>query len=185
MFSIFAMAFSLSTDSFVVALAKGAALTRANWPVAIKTGLIFGLVQMGATCLGWLLGNAASGFVEVIDHWIAFILLGAIGIKMIWEGYYHQAEKEKSSKDPLVILVLAAIATSIDALVVGITLAFLETDILSSAAVIGGITFFMVTIGIMVGRYIGAIVGRAAEVLGGVTLMGMGTHILITHLAII
>ncbi len=160
-------------------------MTRANWPVAIKTGLIFGLVQMGATCLGWLLGNAASGFVEVIDHWIAFILLGAIGIKMIWEGYYHQAEKEKSSKDPLVILVLAAIATSIDALVVGVTLAFLETDILSSAAVIGGITFFMVTIGIMVGRYIGAIVGRAAEVLGGITLMGMGTHILITHLAII
>ncbi|MBL0338810.1 MAG: manganese efflux pump [Rhodospirillaceae bacterium] len=185
MFSIFAMAFSLSTDSFVVALAKGAALTRANWRVAIKTGLIFGLVQMVTPWLGWLLGNAASGFVEAIDHWIAFILLGAVGIKMIWEGYYHQLEREKSPKDSWMILVLAAIATSIDALVVGVTLAFLETDILMSAAVIGGITFFMVTIGMMIGRYIGATVGRAAEVLGGVTLIGMGTHILLTHLAII
>lgn len=185
MFAIIALAFSLSMDSFVVALAKGAGLTGAHGRVALKTGLIFGIVQTIMPCLGWLLGNAASPFMEKIGHWIAFILLAGVGLKMIWEAFAHQKGEEKSPKDSLFLLILMAFGTSLDALVVGLTLTFFNVNIFLIIAIIGFVTFGVVVIGVMMGRYIGALIGRAAEILGGLVLIGIGTQILLTHFAMI
>ena len=135
--------------------------------------------------IGWFLGQAASSYVTEWDHWIAFGLLLVLGLHMIYNGVRHddEAEEEKPSQHSFWVLAVTAVATSIDALAVGVGLAFVDVNIWVAAAAIGLATMTMVTIGTMLGRVLGAVVGKRAEIIGGVVLMLVGATILYEHLS--
>lgn len=180
------LAFSMSADAFAASIGKGAALKKPKISDALRAGAVFGVVETIMPVLGWLIGLAASSFIASIDHWIAFGLLSLIGGKMIYEGL-TEGDEEDDEKQPhnMMGVVLIAIATSIDAMAVGVTLAFLDINIWISALAIGFVTFLMATLGIMTGHYIGSKVGKYAEVLGGVALFCIGAAILCEHLGIV
>lgn len=181
-----AIAFSMSADAFAVSVAKGASLRKPRWRDALRSGAVFGIVEAMTPIIGWCIGLAASRYIEAIDHWIAFAILGAVGGKLVWESFEaEQPEEDKPQRHGLGVLVLTAIGTSIDALAVGVTLAFLDASIWVSAAAIGSATFLMASLGFMTGHYIGSKAGKYAELLGGITLIGIGTHILLSHLGIL
>jgi len=175
----------MSTDAFAAAIAKGSALQKPRWAEALRTGVIFGTIEALTPILGWLLGAVGASLVAQWDHWIAFVLLAGLGIRLILAGMAPQAADAPAKPDRHAFWVLAitGLATSIDAMVVGVGLALLGVDILPVAAAIGATTFVMVTAGVMLGRILGAVAGRRAEVVGGVLLIGIGASILIDHLA--
>ncbi len=179
-----ALAFSMSADAFAVSLGKGACVQRPRFRDALRTGLVFGTVEAITPILGWLAGVAASRYIAAFDHWVAFVILGAVGGKLLYEAAFPDADAptEKPRRHGLGLLILTAIGTSIDALAVGVTLAFLPVNIWLTAASIGAATTLMATLGILLGHHIGSRFGRAAEALGGLTLIAIGTHILLTHL---
>jgi manganese efflux pump family protein len=179
--SLIALAFSMSADAFAAALSKGAALNRPRFSQALRIGLLFGIVEGITPAIGWAAGVAAHTYIAAFDHWTAFLILGAIGAKMIWESLKPRQEEAGPSRQSFAILLLTAIGTSIDAMAAGVTLAFLNVNIAVAAAAIGLATFMMATLGIMIGRLAGAVFGRVAEGLGGVGLMLIGTKILIEH----
>lgn len=181
LFAIVVIALSMSADAFAAALGKGSTLDRPRLSEAIRTGLVFGLVEAVTPVIGWAAGIAASAYITAIDHWIAFALLAVIGGKMIWDSVWRPAEQERPKRHSFGLLLMTAIGTSIDAMAVGVTLAFLDAHILVTALAIGLATFVMATIGIMVGRIIGGKFGRIAEALGGLGLILIGTKILIEH----
>lgn len=183
------MAFSMSTDAFAAAISKGAGSSRSpSIKEALYTGILFGVVESITPIIGWGVGVAASGFIAAIDHWIAFLVLGFVGIKMIFASFDNKCCPLGLPLKPATkpgMLLLTAIGTSIDALVVGISLAFVNTNILVIAGAIGFATFLMVTIGMLAGQYLGTKVGRVAEGLGGLGLIFIGTDILLTHLGLL
>lgn len=181
-FSTTILAFSMSADAFAASVGKGVALKKPRLQDAAYIGLIFGVVETITPIIGWLAGTAASSLITSIDHWIAFILLGVIGSKMLLESF-RKGHEEEIREHKLGALILTAIATSIDALAVGATLAFLDMNIWLSALAIGVATFMMATVGIMTGHYIGTKGGKIAEAIGGIGLIVIGTSILIEHLA--
>lgn len=176
------LAFSMSADAFAVALCKGAAVQKPRLRDALRTGVIFGSVEAITPILGWLAGVAASRYVALYDHWVAFIILGAVGSKLLYESVFADDDVEKPARHGAGVLVLTAIGTSIDALAVGVTLAFLPVNIWLTAASIGAATTFMVTLGMLLGHRMGSRFGRVAEALGGIGLIAIGSHILLTHL---
>jgi manganese efflux pump family protein len=177
------LAFAMSTDAFAAAVGKGATLHKPRIAEALKTGVIFGVIEAITPLVGWALGKAAAQYVTAWDHWIAFGLLGLLGARMIREGLSRvEQEEEKPNSHSFWILALTGFATSIDAMAVGAGLAFIDVDIFSTAATIGFATMLMVTIGVMVGRLVGATIGKRAEIIGGVILIGVGSVILAEHL---
>lgn len=182
--AIIILAFILSIDAFMVSVGKGAALQKARLQDALKIGIIFGVVSGVAPLIGWGAGYAVSNFIREIDHWLAFGFLSLIGIKMIYESFREISEKKNFLQGTSGI-VLAAIATSIDALAVGISLAFTQTGITVAAFYIGFMTFVMVLFGVLTGTYISSRIGRIAEGLGGVGLIFLGTRILLQHVGAI
>ena len=178
------LALAMSTDAFAAAVGKGIALERPHWPEALRTGLIFGVIEASTPVVGWLVGSAAAVYVTAWDHWIAFALLGLLGVRMIIAGLRADEAVETAKPDRHSFWLLAAtgLATSIDAMAVGVGLAFLDVDILPVAATIGLTTFLLVSVGVMLGRVLGAVAGRRAEVLGGLLLIGIGSAILFEHL---
>jgi putative Mn2+ efflux pump MntP len=176
-----ALAFSMSADAFAASLSKGVGLSHPRLREALRIGCIFGGIETITPLVGWGLGRAASSAVESVDHWIAFSLLLAVGLKMLWESQHAQRPAPRASHR-LGVLVLTAIGTSIDAMAVGASLAFIDASIVQIALMIGGATFLMTTLGVMAGHYVGMRAGRVAEALGGVCLIAIGTHILLTHL---
>lgn len=181
--TIAALSFSMSADAFAAALAKGAALDRTRLGEALRTGAIFGIVEAITPLIGWALGYTASSYIAAVDHWIAFGLLGVIGARMILGAIRHDPQTcERPKRHGLLVLVGTAIGTSLDAMAVGVSLALLDGNITIVAAAIGLATFAMVTVGMLLGRLLGARLGRWAEGLGGVTLMAIGTDILMTHM---
>jgi putative Mn2+ efflux pump MntP len=178
-----ALSLAMSTDAFAAAVGKGAALEKPHLKEALRTGLIFGIIEGITPVIGWALGNVAAPYVEAWDHWIAFILLLALGVRMIWAGFHaDEEEDEKPSSHSFLALAVTGFATSIDAMTVGASLAFLGADIAVTAAAIGFSTFVMVTIGVMVGRGLGAIAGKRAETVGGIVLIVIGSLILYEHI---
>lgn len=177
------IAFSMSADAFAASIGKGVVLKKPKLNYAIRIGLVFGSVETITPIIGWLLGRMASGFIEAVDHWVAFTILALIGGKMIYEGFQNK-EVELKTTHKLSILILTAIGTSIDSMAVGATLALQDANILIMAAMIGSATFVMSTIGVMTGNYIGTKAGKIAEVLGGLCLIAIGTKILIEHLGV-
>ena len=184
--SILLLGFAMSTDAFAAAIGKGAVMATPRLGQAMRAGLIFGTIEAITPVIGWLLGKGASRYIEAWDHWIAFSLLLALGLHMIWNGVKPESEGEPAdaaSKHGFIGLALTGLSTSIDALAVGVGLAFVDTPIAVVAVVIGVCTFSMVTLGIMLGRMLGAMVGKRAEIIGGVILIGVGVVILYEHLA--
>lgn len=183
--SIFFIAIGLAMDAFAVSLTIGFKVKAENKRLmAIKAGLFFGIAQGIMPVIGWVLGNNFKSYIEVIDHWIAVILLGVIGAKMIYEGIKGEEEEEDtiySNKK----LFLLAIATSIDALAVGITFGALSVNIISAALIIAITTLVLCIIAVYIGKAVGSLLQGKAEVVGGVILVLIGLKILVEHLGLL
>ncbi|CAH0315956.1 putative manganese efflux pump MntP [Massilia sp. Bi118] len=180
-----AIALAMSTDAFAVAIGKGAALHRPQLKEALRTGLIFGVIEGLTPLVGWGLGKVAAPYVEAWDHWIAFTLLGVLGLRMIHASLTaDEEEEEKPSSHGFWLLAITGFATSIDAMVVGASLAFIDANIFTTAGAIGLATFTMVTLGVMLGRGLGQLVGKRAELVGGLVLIAIGGLILYEHLSV-
>ncbi len=176
-----AFAMGMSVDAFAAAIGKGAALERPRFAEALRTGLVFGAVEAVTPVIGWALGMAASAHVAAVDHWLAFVILGLVGGRMLWGATQAELPVERPRRHGTALLLATAIGTSLDAVAVGVTLAFLDVDITVAAAAIGLATAVMATIGMLVGRWLGGRFGRVAEALGGVALVLLGTKILLEH----
>ena len=177
------LSLAMSTDAFAAAVGKGAALHRPHLREALRTGLIFGVIEGLTPVIGWLLGRLATPYVSAWDHWIAFVLLGGLGMLMVREGLsINDVQAEKPGSHSFWLLAVTGFATSIDAMVVGAGLAMIEADIVVTAIAIGFSTFVMVTLGVMLGRILGTIAGKRAEMAGGLILILIGSMILIEHL---
>ena len=181
------LALGMSVDAFAAALARGAGSLHYTWRQTVKTALIFGIVETITPLIGWLVGSMAQKFIAEYDHWLAFGLLLALGLKMIW-GALHDDDDEAAAADKnrtdttLLLTVITAIATSIDSMVVGVGLAFLDANIWLTALAIGTSTTIMAAVGLRLGRLLGQKIGSRAEMAGGVVLIGIGTFILLEHL---
>jgi len=182
--AILALALAMSTDAFAAAVAKGAALHRPRWGEALRTGAIFGVIESLTPLVGWALGSVAAKFVSEWDHWIAFALLAGLGLRMIWVGWRGEVEQpeERPDRHAFWLLALTGLATSIDAMAVGVGLAFIDVPIVRVAVTIGLATFVMVTAGVMLGRVLGALAGKRAEIAGGVLLIVIGAVIVYEHI---
>ena len=180
-YELFIIAVGLSMDALAVAICKGLSMAKMSWKKGIIVGLWFGGFQALMPLIGYLLGAQFESKITVFDHWIAFILLGLIGGNMIREGVSGDEEKTDDSVSIKSMLPLA-IATSIDALAVGVTFAFLRVNIVYAVSFIGVITFLLSTVGVKVGNVFGARYKSKAEIAGGVILILMGLKILIEHL---
>jgi len=190
---VFIIAVGLSMDAFAVAICKGLSMKNRSIKNAAIVGLYFGAFQAGMPLIGYLLGVQFHDKIVSIDHWIAFVLLGIIGIKMIKESRHEECEIaqvccNKENKDCSICfrnMSVLAIATSIDALAVGITFAFLQVNIAPSVALIGITTFILSMVGVKIGNVFGSIYKSKAEFMGGMILIFMGLKILLEHLGII
>ena len=183
--SILLLGIAMSTDAFAAAVGKGAAMRKPRWRDALRAGLIFGCIEALTPVLGWLLGQAAAKYVAAFDHWIAFCLLGALGVHMIVAGLKPEAPEDAADaprRHGFWSLAATGLATSIDAMAVGVGLAFLDVNIVEVAAIVGLCTLTMVTLGIMLGRVLGALAGKRAEIVGGALLIAIGSTILFEHL---
>lgn len=179
--AILILAFAMSTDAFAVAMAMGARRNHVLFKDALKVGLLFGVIEGFTPLVGWALGSIAASYVESWDHWIAFILLTGLGLRMIYEGCSAVDDAEDPDR-PFWLLALTGFATSIDAMVVGVSLAFSDAGIMWQALAIGLATLTMVTLGMLVGRRIGALAGKRAEIFGGLVLIAIGCVTLWEHL---
>ena len=181
------LALGMSVDAFAAALARGAGSLHYTWRQTVKTALIFGIVETITPLIGWLAGSMTQKFIAEYDHWLAFGLLLALGLKMIW-GALHDDDDEAAAADKnrtdttLLLTIITAIATSIDSMVVGVGLAFLDANIWLTALAIGTSTTIMAAVGLRLGRLLGQKIGSRAEMAGGVVLIGIGTFILLEHL---
>ncbi len=179
------LAFGMSMDAFAASIGKGATLHKPKFSEAVRTGLIFGAIETLTPLVGWGLGMLASQFILEWNHWIAFTLLVFLGGRMIVEGFRGDSDEacEAPHRHGFWLLVTTAFATSLDAMAVGVGLAFLQVSIVTTALAIGCATFIMSTLGMMVGRFIGPLLGKRAEILGGIVLIGIGSEILWSHFA--
>lgn len=182
--SIVVIAVGLAMDAFAVAICKGPAMRKMSWRKGIIVGGYFGFFQALMPLIGYLLGVGFHEKVTSVDHWFAFILLSAIGINMIKEALSKEEECKNDRVDFKEMVVLA-IATSIDALAVGITFAFLKVNIIFAVIMIGIIAFVFSIIGVKIGNKFGDRYERKAELAGGIILILMGSKILLEHLGIL
>lgn len=183
--SILLIGLAMSTDAFAAAVAKGAAMRKPRFPDALRAGLIFGTIEAATPVAGWLLGRAATSYVAEWDHWITLVLLGALGLHMIHAGLKPEEDEPApaATHGSFASLALTGFATSIDAMAIGVGIAFLDASIVTVALVIGLCTLVMVTAGVMLGRVLGALVGKRAEIVGGVILIAIGVAIFWEHVS--
>ena len=182
LWSLTLIAVGVSADAFAVSLGKGLHMRTLNLRNAIIIALTFGLFQAVMPFLGWLLGTQVAQFIYQVDHWIAFGLLAVVGGKMLWEAF-HESDDEKDSDTIRVReLIVLAVATSIDALAVGISFAFLEVDIVPAVILIGVTTAVLSFIGVLIGHRAGIRFKKPAEIAGGLVLIAIGVKILFDHL---
>ncbi len=181
---ILGIALALAMDAFAVSLGLGCGMKGLTRGQVLRLALAFGLFQFAMPVLGWLAGGTLIHIIRGVDHWIAFGLLAFIGGRMIFESF-HLSEEEKACRPdqtrgrPLLIL---ALATSIDALAVGLSLGVVRVGIVYPAAVIGVTCFALTVAGALLGPVVGRVVGKRAELLGGLVLLGIGIKILAEHL---
>lgn len=185
---LFLIGVGLSMDAFAVSICKGLGMSRLNMRQAAVISLFFGGFQALMPLIGWALGSQLTDFITPIDHWIAFGLLAFVGGKMLWDAFHEDDEDEGAQTDEkldLKELLMLAIATSIDALAVGITFAFLQVAIVPSITIIGLTTFVISFAGVVVGHFFGARFEKPATIVGGVVLILIGVKILLEHLGVI
>ena len=184
LWELFVLAVGLSMDAFAVSVCKGLSVGRVKPAHALTCGVWFGGFQGLMPLVGWLLGVQLQDLIVSVDHWIAFVLLSIIGINMIRESRQEGDEDMETSFSPKAMAPLA-VATSIDALAVGVTFAFLNVDILPAVTVIGCTTFVISLAGVVIGTFFGARLQCWAEIAGGVILILLGGKILLEHLGIL
>ena len=185
--TLFLLGVGLAMDAFAVAICKGLSMKKVKTKNAIIVGLFFGGFQAFMPFLGWLLGSQFEQYIVSVDHWIAFGLLGIIGGKMLYEAIKGEDEcdHDHSIKEEILDikeLFILAIATSIDALAVGITFAFLKYPVGLSVTIIGITTFVISVAGVYIGNFFGEKFKKKAEIAGGIILVGIGVKILLEHL---
>lgn len=183
--TVFLIALSLAMDAFAVSVSNGIAIKKFRVSDGIRMGLIFGIFQCLMPLFGWLLGSSVRAYIEAVDHWIAFILLLLIGGNMVKEAFTKDEGKEDCKQDFVLTgkkLLLQGIATSIDALAVGISFAMLDVDIVAAAIIIGVVCFAVSFVGGSLGKKLGEVFEERAELLGGIVLIAIGAKILIEHL---
>ena len=181
---ILLISIGLAMDAFAVSVCKGLAMKKMSWKKAIIIGLYFGIFQAVMPVIGYFLGTTFERFITNVDHWVAFILLVGIGINMVKEAFDKESENRNDNVDVKTMLVLS-IATSIDALAIGITFACLKIRIVMPVITIGLITFIISVIGVKIGNRFGDKYEKKAEIMGGVILILLGIKILLERLGII
>lgn len=182
MLELFALAVGLSMDAFAVSVCKGLSLVQIRWKHSVLAGLYFGIFQAGMPAVGYLLGIQFQDAITFIDHWIAFFLLGIIGLNMIKEALSKEDSDHLSdSSFSVQSMLILAVATSIDALAVGITFAFLNVQIVPAVLFIGSITFLFSFFGVRAGNIFGIRYKAKAELAGGIILIGIGIKIFAEH----
>jgi putative Mn2+ efflux pump MntP len=179
----FLIAIGLAMDAFAVSLGAGTASTGRAFRPFFRLSFHFGLFQAGMTFLGWLAGSTIAHWIQNFDHWIAFGLLLFVGGRMIRSGLSNSEEHKTGDLSRGGLLVMVSVATSIDALAVGLGLAMINVNILQSCAVIGIVTSALSVLGLLAGGMLGEKFGKRMEILGGLILIGIGFRILISHLA--
>ena len=182
MIEILLIAVSLALDAFAVSVSSGISVPGFGWKQAVKMGLYFGVFQAAMPLIGWFLGSSLSGYITAVDHWIAFGLLALIGGRMVWGTLKDGTEEEVPADLSAGRLMMLAVATSIDALAVGVSMAFMKVDIAVAAAVIGLVAFVLSVVGGLAGRRLGNLFHQKAELVGGLVLIGIGLKILVEHL---
>lgn len=185
-FSIILIGLGLAMDAFAVSLTMGmrSRNNKETKKIAIKCGVYFGMFQGVMPFIGWALGKNFADYISNIDHWIAFILLGILGGKMIFEAIKNKDEENEFNTNNKQFLLLA-IATSIDALAVGISFAFLKVNILKAILIISITTFILGIIAVVIGKKFGDVLKSKTEIVGGIILILIGSKILIEHLNLI
>jgi putative Mn2+ efflux pump MntP len=181
--SILLTAFSLSADCFAVALAGSVSLKNFHYVQVFRTALAFGGAQAVMPAIGWAVGRVVTDYIGGFDHWVAFGLLAIVGGHMIWEAL-HEKEETRQGADISrgLLLFTLAIATSIDALAVGLSFALEQINIMVAVLVIGVIAFLITNLGFYLGRKAGSLLGERAKIIGGIVLIGIGVKILVSHL---
>lgn len=180
LYELFVVAVALSMDAFAVAICKGLSIEKITFKEEATVGFYFGFFQALMPLIGYFLGTNFKSYIVSFDHWIAFILLGIIGINMIKESRENEIDDDCSLSFKNMIML--AVATSIDALAVGVTFAFLDVPVAPAVSFIGVVTFILSFIGVKIGNIFGAKFKSKAELMGGVILIIMGIKILIEHL---
>ena len=176
------LALGLAMDAMAVSIVAGLTLPRVTHRHVFRLAFHFGLFQFLMPIIGWLAGRTIAAYISGYDHWIVFGMLGLIGGKMVWEALKH--DEADSREDPTRgwLLIMLSVATSLDALAVGLTLAFLRVSIWGPSIVIGLVAGVLTMLGIRFGSQLGARFGRWAEAVGGLVLIGIGLRVLALHL---
>lgn len=186
---LFLVGIGLSMDAFAVSLCKGLGMKRLDMRQAVIIGVFFGGFQALMPVAGWALGKQFESYITSVDHWIAFALLAFIGGKMIYDAFrgegYDELAQESAARIDYKELVMLAIATSIDALAVGITFAFLQVNIIVAISIIGITTFVLSVAGVAIGHQFGSRFEKPATIVGGAVLILLGVRILLEHLGIL
>lgn len=182
---LFLIGVGLSMDAFAVSVCKGLAMPRMRWRQGAAIAVSFGFFQAMMPVLGWLLGRQFEIYITSVDHWIAFALLGMIGGKMIWDAFHEDGEAAVQEHFSWKELLVLSVATSIDAMAVGVTFAFLQVQILPAATMIGCTTCLLSLAGVCVGRKFGGAFKNKATCAGGVILCLIGLKILLEHLGLL
>jgi len=180
-YAIFLLAIGLSFDTFAVSVSCGLIEKDIRFLRASRIAIIFAIFQAIMPIAGWLLGLSVKKYIIRVDHWIAFGLLFFVGIKMIYESFKNDEERNFNPQDIKVILFLS-IATTIDAFVIGITLAFLNVKLLLTTSIIGAVTYLASMLGILFGKNLGTHFGKKIEIVGGLILIAIGIKLLLEHL---
>jgi putative Mn2+ efflux pump MntP len=180
--SILLIALALSADCFAVALSGSIHLKTSSFAPILRTAATFGAFQAIMPALGWLAGRTVANFISGYDHWVAFALLALVGGRMIWESFRHEGGKKQIDISKGILLVTLAVATSIDALAVGLTFAFLKINIVIACITIGVVAFGVTVAGFTLGKGVRTWMGRYAESIGGIILIAIGFRILLTHI---
>lgn len=174
----------MAADAFAAAIGKGIALRSPSAREALRHGVVFGAIAAAMPAVGWLLGSLMGDAVAEWDHWVAFALLAGLGVTMAVKSLQQEEGADAGpSREGLVVLAVAGFATSIDAFAAGVSLAFIDAAIVDVSIAIGVATFAAVTVGVLLGRHLGQAMGRAAEFVGGLILVGIGLSILYQHLS--
>ena len=181
---IFILAVALAMDSVAVSIAMGSKYTKLRLPKILFIAAVFGIFQGLMPLAGYFIGISFANYVQVYDHWIAFVLLVALGGKMLYEAYQDGFDEEVTDLSTKTLITLA-VATSIDAMAVGVSFAFLQTDIYTASVIIAVVTFILCLVAVYIGKKLGTFLESKAEILGGVILIGLGCKILAEHLGLI
>ncbi|MFA4838813.1 MAG: manganese efflux pump MntP family protein [Candidatus Neomarinimicrobiota bacterium] len=180
--TIFLLAVGLSMDAFAVAISCGLTLKPPKMRNALRLSGSFGAFQALMPVIGWAVGQTLAKYIQSVDHWIAFGLLVYVGGKMIYESLHEDSCENHIDPSKNKVLFSLSIATSIDALAVGVTFAFLQFDIALPIVLIGMTTFCITLLGVYLGKRIGSLFGKKVEIFGGLVLIGIGVKILVEHL---